>query len=63
MYTAAFRSRKLAATDLVNLYLERIKAHNGTCVKGDLDPATGLHLGDITGIAGAQAGERAVTLN
>src|SRR4030095_5906092 len=43
----ASRAKQLTATQLVNLYLNRIKAYNGTCVEGALDPATGLHLGDI----------------
>ena len=31
----------------MNLYLKRIEAYNGTCVKGAVDPATGYLLGDI----------------
>ena len=49
----AFRAKKLTATQLVHLYLKRIKAYNGICVDGALDPATGLHFGDITPIANA----------
>ena len=41
----AFRAKKLTAAQLVNLYLKRIKAYNGTCVEGALDPATGIALG------------------
>ena len=59
----AFRAKKLTATQLVNLYLKRIKAYNGTCVEGALDPATGLHLGDITPIANAGQLNAFVTLN
>src|SRR5262245_14507074 len=49
----AFRVKQLTVTQLVNLYLNRIKTYNGTCVEGTIDPATGLHLGDITPIANA----------
>jgi Asp-tRNA(Asn)/Glu-tRNA(Gln) amidotransferase A subunit family amidase len=59
----AFRAKKLTATQLVSLYLKRIKAYNGTCVEGALDPATGLHLGDITPIANAGQLNAFVTLN
>ena len=58
-----FRAKKLTAAQLVNLYLKRIKAYNGTCVEGALDPATGLHLGDITPIANAGQLNAFVTLN
>ena len=43
----AFRAKKLTATELVNLYLARIKAYNGVCVRGEIDSATGLQLGEI----------------
>src|SRR5258707_713271 len=46
----AFRARKLTATELVSRYFERIRAYNGLCVRGDVDAATGLQLGDITPI-------------
>ncbi|HSF48999.1 MAG TPA: amidase family protein, partial [Burkholderiales bacterium] len=59
----AFRTKQLTATRLVNLYLNRIKAYNGTCVEGALDPATGLHLGDITPIANAGQLNAFTTLN
>src|SRR5262245_6164418 len=59
----AFRAKQLTATQLVNLYLNRIKAYNGTCVEGALDPATGLHLGDITPIANAGQLNAFITLN
>ena len=59
----AFRAKQLTATQLVNLYLDRIKAYNGTCVDGALDPATGLHLGDITPIASAGQLNAFITLN
>jgi amidase len=59
----AFRAKKLTATQLVHLYLERIKAYNGACVEGTLDPATGLHLGDITPVANAGQLNAFITLN
>src|SRR5262244_2887960 len=59
----AFRAKQLTATQLVNLYLNRIKAYNGTCVECALDPATGLHLGDITPIANAGQLNAFITLN
>ena len=59
----AFRAKKLTATELVNRYLERIKAYNGPCVRGALDPATGLHLGDITPIPNAGQLNAFITLN
>ncbi|MGE5060885.1 MAG: amidase, partial [Betaproteobacteria bacterium] len=59
----AFRAKKLTATELVNLYLARIKAYNGPCVRGDTDPVTGLQLGDITPIANAGQLNAFITLN
>src|ERR1041384_7490401 len=59
----AFRAKKLTATELVNLYLARIKAYNGVCVRGDTDPATGLELGDITPIPNAGQLNAFITLN
>jgi Asp-tRNA(Asn)/Glu-tRNA(Gln) amidotransferase A subunit family amidase len=59
----AFRAKKLTATQLVHLYLKRIKAYNGICVDGALDPATGLHFGDITPIANAGQLNAFTTLN
>ncbi|HEX2230198.1 MAG TPA: hypothetical protein VHM64_23965 [Candidatus Binatia bacterium] len=49
----AFRAKKLTATELVQFYLARIRAYNHVCVRGDVDPATGLQLGDITPICNA----------
>jgi amidase len=43
----AIRAKEITATELVNLYFKRIEAYNGTCVKGDADPTTGLMLGEI----------------
>ncbi len=59
----AFRTKKLTATELVQLYLERIKAYNGLCVRGDVDAATGLQLGDITPIPNAGQLNAFITLN
>jgi amidase len=59
----AFRAKKLTATELVELYLARIKAYNGVCVRGAVDPATGLQLGDITPISGAGQLNAFITLN
>ena len=53
----------MTATRLVNLYLNRIKAYNGTCVEGAVDAATGLQLGDITPIANAGQLNAFTTLN
>src|SRR6202008_3327885 len=44
---------EITAEQLVQLYFKRIAAYNGTCVKGEVDPATGLMLGEITPIDNA----------
>ncbi|MBI3939777.1 MAG: amidase [Acidobacteria bacterium] len=59
----AFKAKQLTATQLVNLYLKRIEAYNGTCVKGVVDPATGLQLGDITPVENAGQTHALITLN
>lgn len=59
----AIRARQLTATQLVNLYFKRIEAYNGTCVKGDVDPTTGLMLGAITPIENAGQLNAFITLN
>ncbi|MBI2987680.1 MAG: amidase [Deltaproteobacteria bacterium] len=59
----AFKAKQLTATQLVNFYLKRIEAYNGTCVKGDVDPATGLQLGDITPVEKAGQLNALMTLN
>src|SRR5512132_2501785 len=59
----AFRAKKLTATELVNRYLDRIRAYAGVCVRGDVDSASGLHLGDITPIANAGQLNAFITLN
>jgi hypothetical protein len=43
----AIIANELTATQLVGLYLKRIEAYNGQCVKGGVDPATGFVLGAI----------------
>jgi amidase len=42
----AILAKELTATELVGLYLKRIEAYNGQCVKGAVD-ASGFVLGDI----------------
>jgi amidase len=59
----AFRAKKLTATELVNIYLARIKAYNGVCVRGAIDSATGLQLGDITPLPNAGQLNAFITLN
>jgi Asp-tRNA(Asn)/Glu-tRNA(Gln) amidotransferase A subunit family amidase len=59
----AFRAKQLSASRLVNLYLQRIKRYNGICVQGAPDPATGLHLGDITPMPNAGQLNAFITLN
>jgi amidase len=50
----AIRAKRLTVTDLVNLYLERIKAYNGTCVdqpQGILGPVSPIpHAGNINAL-------------
>src|SRR6266567_3016358 len=50
----AIKSRQLTATDLVNMYLARIKAYNGTCVdqpQGILGPVSPIpHAGNINAL-------------
>ena len=54
----AIRSKQLTATQLVNLYLARIKAYNGTCV----NEPQGI-LGPVSPIANAGAINALMTLN
>jgi amidase len=49
----AIRAGQVTAEQLVSLYFKRIEAYNGTCVKGERDPETGLMYGEITPIADA----------
>ena len=59
----AIRAKEITAEQLVQLYFKRIEAYNGTCVKGDVDPATGLMLGEITPIENAGQVNAYTTLN
>jgi Asp-tRNA(Asn)/Glu-tRNA(Gln) amidotransferase A subunit family amidase len=59
----AIRARQITAEQLVNAYFKRIAAYNGTCVKGEVDPATGLMLGEITPIENAGQVNAYMTLN
>jgi amidase len=54
----AIKSKQLTATQLVNMYLARIKAYNGTCV----NEPEGI-LGPVTPIAHAGALNALITLN
>jgi amidase len=58
----AYRAKQLTSTQLVNMYLQRIKAYNGTCVSGELD-ARGFMTGDIKPIANAGQLAAFTTLN
>jgi amidase len=55
---AAIRSKRLTVTDLVNMYLGRIKAYNGTCV----DQPQGI-LGPVSPIPHARNINALMTLN
>src|SRR5262245_10705662 len=59
----AIRAKEITAEQLIQLYFKRIEAYNGTCVKGDVDPATGLMFGEITPIENAGQVNAYVTLN
>ena len=59
----AIRAKEITAEQIVQLYFKRIEAYNGTCVKGDIDPATGLMLGDLTPIENAGQLNANMTLN
>src|SRR5436190_1242275 len=59
----AIRARQITAVQLVTLYFKRIEAYNGTCVKGDVDPATGLMFGELTPIENAGQINAYLTLN
>src|SRR6266436_7457475 len=58
----AILAKEITATELVGLYLKRIEAYNGQCVKGDVD-AGGLVLGDIEPIEHAGKLGALMTLN
>jgi amidase len=59
----AIRSKEITAEQLVQLYFKRIEAYNGPCVHGEVDPATGLMLGEITPIENAGQVNAYITLN
>src|SRR5262245_24654658 len=59
----AIRAKEITAEQLVQLYFKRIEAYNGTCVKGEADPATGLMLGEIAPIENAGQVNAYTTLN
>jgi Asp-tRNA(Asn)/Glu-tRNA(Gln) amidotransferase A subunit family amidase len=59
----AIRAKQITAVQLVTLYFKRIEAYNGTCVKGDVDPATGLIFGDQAPIENAGQVNAYMTLN
>src|SRR5215467_2743973 len=59
----AIRAKEITAEQLVQLYFKRIEAYNGTCVKGEVDPATGLMYGEITPIENAGQVNAYTTLN
>src|SRR6478672_3419218 len=59
----AIRAKEITAEQLVQLYFKRIEAFNGTCVKGEVDPATGLMMGEITPIENAGQVNAYMTLN
>jgi len=58
----AILAKELTATELVRLYLKRIEAYNGQCVRGDAD-ASGFVLGDIEPIEHAGKLGALMTLN
>src|SRR5215471_12633566 len=59
----AIRAKEVTAVQLVNLYFKRIESYNGTCVKGEVDPATGLMFGEITPVENAGQVNAYMTLN
>src|SRR5499427_2450872 len=59
----AIRAKEITAEQLVQFYFRRIEAYNGTCVRGEVDPATGLMFGEITPIENAGQVNAYMTLN
>jgi len=59
----AIRAKEMTAEQLVQLYFKRIEAFNRTCVKGEVDPATGLMFREITPIENAGQVNAYTTLN
>jgi amidase len=54
---------QLSSQDLLKQYLKRISAYNGTCMKGEADPATGRQLGTATPVENAGQVNALITLN
>src|SRR5258707_2391281 len=59
----SIRAKEITVEQLVQLYFKRIEAYNGTCVKGEVDPATGFMLGKIPPIENAGQVNAYMTLN
>jgi hypothetical protein len=59
----AIRAKEITAEQLVQFHFKRIEAYNGTGVKGKVDPATGLMLGEITPTGNAGQVNVYMTLN
>jgi amidase len=59
----AIKAKQLTVTHLVRFYLKRIEAYNGVGVKGAVDPATGLQLGEVEPIENAGQLNALITLN
>src|SRR4051794_20641217 len=59
----AIRAKDITAEQLIQLYLKRIEAYNGTCVRGEVDPATGLMFGELAPIENAGQVNAYMTLN
>src|SRR6185503_6565151 len=59
----AIRAKAITAQQIVQFYFKRIEAFNGTCVRGEVDPATGAMLGEIAPIENAGQVNAYITLN
>src|SRR4051812_967522 len=59
----AIRAKEITAEQLVQHYFKRVEAYNGTCVKGEVDAATGFMYGEITPIESAGQLNAYMTLN
>ena len=59
----AIRAGEITAVQLINLYFKRIEAYNGTCVKGEVDAATGLMYGELSPVENAGQLNAYMTLN
>jgi amidase len=58
----AYRAKQLTSAQLVNMYFQRIKAYNGTCVAGEVD-VRGFMTGDVKPIPNAGQLAAYTTLN